>query len=306
MNLLVTSTSFSQKPREKIQRLKDFNVIYNKKGRSYSKKEIIGLLKMYDPIGIIAGTEKYDADVLSYCKNLKVISRVGVGLDSINLLECKKRRILVKNTPSAPTNAVAEMVIGQMINLARRMQESNNNLKRKIWEKHIGKEIRNSAIGIIGCGRIGSSVFYKLLGFKPKQIIVNDILVKKAKALKKGKFASKEKIVKNCDVITIHIPLNKKNKNYITKKELDLMKKDVILLNFSRGGIINEKDLYNWLKKNPEAGVALDTFENEPYKGKLIKLSNCYLTPHMGSYSGKSRLDMEIKAVNNLIKFLPI
>ena len=307
MNVLITTSFFGErnkKPIEILKKIKKLRVIYNKTGRNYSKKDFLILLKKYNPVGIIAGTEKYDSEVLDYCKNLKVISRVGIGLDSIDLIECKRRKIVVKNTPGAPTNAVAEIVIGQMINLSRRIQESDQNIRKRVWKRHIGKEIKDSVVGIIGCGRIGSVVFNKISNFNPKKILTNDIILKKAKSLPGAIFASKEEIIKKSDIITIHIPLNKRNKDYFSRKEFNLMKGNSIILNFSRGGIINEKDLYFWLKKTPEARVAIDTFEDEPYTGKLIKLNNCYLTSHIGSYSEKSRLNMEKGAVKNLLKEL--
>ncbi len=100
--------------------------------------------------------------------------------------------------------------------------------------------------------------------------------------------------------------MNRENKDYISKKEFNFMKKDSIILNFSRGGIINEKDLYSWLKKNPEARVSIDVFKNEPYKGELTNLDNCYLSPHLGSCSEKSRFNMEVGTVNNLLNALKI
>lgn len=307
MNILVTSSTFGEKnkkPKEMLKRIKNLKVTYNKTGKKYTKKSLMTLLKKYNPIGIIAGTEEYDSEVLNCCKNLKAISRIGVGLDSVDLIECKKRKIKVKNTPNAPVNAVAEIVIGQIINLTRRIQESDKNIRKKIWKKHIGKEIKDCVIGIIGCGRTGSAVFNKISTFNPKKILTNDLIPKRATSLPGSNFSSKEEIIKKCDIITIHIPLNKRNKDYLSKKEFDLMKNNLIILNFSRGGIINEDYLYLWLKRNPEARAAIDTFEEEPYIGKLIKLNNCYLTSHIGGYSEKSRLNMEREAVKNLLKEL--
>lgn len=307
MNILVTSSSFGEKnkkPLELLEKLNKFNIIYNHTGNPCSKRDLIKLLKKYNPLGIISGTETYDSEVLNHCKDLRIISRVGIGLDSIDLSECKKRRIIVKNTPGAPTNAVAEITLGQMINLSRRIQETDKNMRNGIWKRHIGREINDSVIGIIGCGRIGSSVFKKLSSFNPKKVLVNDIKQKKANALYGATSVSKEELIRKSDIITIHIPLNKENKNYFSKKEFNLAKKNLILLNFSRGGVVNEEELYKWLNKNPPACAAIDVFTVEPYSGKLANLENCYVTPHLGSCSDKSRLCMELGAVLNLIKNL--
>ncbi|MBD3248780.1 hypothetical protein GF336_01930 [Candidatus Woesearchaeota archaeon] len=304
MKILVTTYPFGDPNSKPKELLKDFDIEYNTLGREYEKEETLELVKKHNPEIIIAGTEKYDAEVLDNCTNLKLISRVGIGVDAVDLEECKKRGIIVTNTPEAPSNAVAEMTVCQMINMLRNIQNSDKVIRDGKWDRYIGKELRSCNVGIFGCGRIGKLMVGKLQGLKPRRIFVNDIIQERAKDLPRSEYETKMQILTECDIITIHIPLNKNNKNFITKDELELMKDDAILINTSRGGIINEEDLYEWLVKNPKAKAAVDTFQKEPYKGKLIELDNAYLTPHLGSCSLKSRFDMEVGSVEEVLNYM--
>ncbi len=304
MRILVTTDPFgesSRKPREMLKKFKE--VKYNDVGRKYTQQEIQGILREYGPEIIIAGTEKYDKQTLDCCPSLKMISRVGIGMDSINHEECKKRNIHVINTPDAPSNAVAELTIAHILNLLRKISDMENNLRKGIWERYIGRDLSECSIGIVGCGRIGKLVFEKLQGFSTK-ILVNDIDSEQLKDFDKKSVSSLKNILKNCDIVSLHLPLDRPNKNFFSKKQLKKMKKNAILINTSRGEIVKNKDLYDWLKKNPKASAAIDVFETEPYKGKLRELPNCHLSPHAGSCTEKSRYLMEVGAVQNAIKFI--
>jgi len=259
---------------------------------------------------IIAGTEMYISEVLDLCPNLKLISRVGIGMDSVDLEACNERGIKVTNTPDAPTNAVAELIIGQILTLARNINRADAKIKMGGWKRYIGREIRNCNVGIIGCGRIGSSVLEKIKAFGPNKIYINDIIKEKVKdklvpvEIDKIFFASKEEILKECDIISIHIPFSEENKGFISKSELEIIKKNSIIINSSRGGIINEEDLCLWLRENKDASAAIDAFVVEPYVGELRELKNTLLTSHMGSCSKQSREDMEAQSIGNVITFL--
>jgi len=305
MKVIVTTAPFGEKnnlPRKLLEE-KDIQVSYNEINRKYNREELLEVLNKETPDIIIAGTEKYDKESLNLVNNLKLISRVGIGLDSVDLDECKKRNILVTYTPDAPSNAVAELTVAQMINMFRRIPRIEMGIRYHNWKRYIGREIKNSTIGIIGVGRIGNLVIRKLQKFDPKNIYINDINEEKTNRNDLVK-KSKTYILENSDIITIHIPLNNHNYNYITKNELNLMKKNSCIINMSRGGIINEKDLYEWLKVNKEASAAIDVYENEPYTGSLLELDNAYLTPHLGSCTEISRYDMEVGAVEEVLNYL--
>jgi len=272
-----------------------------KEKRKLTKSEILNYIESAD--AIIAGTEKYDAEILKAAKNLKIISRLGIGLDNIDFSETNLRNIAVAYTPDAPSNAVAELTIGLIICAARRILNVDIDLRNNNWNRFVGLDISEKKIGIIGLGRIGK-LLVKLLKPFNCQIYVNDILPdKKFIANNNLIISSKTKIYKTCDIITLHIPLTNKTRNLITKKQLMQMKSNCILINTSRGGIINENDLYNHLTNHQDFFAAIDVFENEPYTGNLTKLRNIILTPHLGSCSEKSRYLMELGAVQNIIDF---
>jgi len=309
MRILVTTDPFGKSdttPRELLKKYeeKGFSVRYNEVKRKHTSVEIATLLSSYNPEIIIAGTEKYTSEMLDLDSNLKMISRVGIGLDGIPLEECVKRNIVVANTPDAPSNAVADLTIGYMINSLRKINYMDNLLKKERWERYIGKEISECNIGIIGYGRIGKKVVQRLRGFEPKNIFINDVNHNQLNGLNPVEISSLDKILKKSDIITLHIPYNERNANFIGKEELNKMKKDALLINTSRGGVVGEKDLTTWLDKNPLAKAAIDTFEEEPYTGILRLYEQTCLTPHAGSCTKRSRYLMEVGAVKNMEEFL--
>ncbi len=293
MKIIVTTYPFNAKS--------NLELSLNTLKRKYTENELINVLKKENPDIIIAGTENYNKEVLDNAPNLKLISRVGVGFDNIDFNETNKRNIIVTYTPDAPSNAVAELTICQMLNLLRKVPTVN-----KTWNRYIGRELSDCNVGIIGYGRIGSLVANKLNRFNTN-IYINDIdknVMNRAKVYSSAIPIEKNDLFEVCDIITIHIPLNSNNVNYITKKELSLMKKDVCLINTSRGGILNENDVFNWLNNNENVSAAIDVFETEPYDGILNQCKNAYLTPHIGSCTTTSRNDMERSAIIEVENFI--
>ncbi len=306
MKIIVTTHPFGEKNNKPLQLLQDFGVHVNEIKRKYTPEEHQEILKNIQPDIIIAGTETYDLKTLDLCPSLKMISRVGAGLDSVDLKECKKRSIVVTYTPNAVSNAVAELTIAQMLNALR-----NITYVHKTWNRYVGRDLEECIVGIFGCGRIGTKVIDKLQSLKPKKIFVNDIDKIKLQNLTNCEPATKYRILTNADIITFHIPLVEpslnptyNNHNFIKYKDLQLLKRNAIIINTSRGGIINEKDLYKWLIKNKQAKAVLDTFEKEPYHGDFFQLDNVFLTPHLGSCTQKSRYNMETGAVKEVLHFI--
>ena len=293
-----------------IELLKNINaeIIYNPFQRKLTPKEV-GTLA-YDCDIIIAGTENLNLLIQQNSK-LKMISRVGIGLDSVPLQICKDKGIQVAFTPDAVTSAVVEQTVGAMINISRFMIQSDVDIRQNKWVRYIGKSIQESTIGIIGFGRVGLGIVHILSAFTPREIFVNDISdkTKEIDNLQKIypklniKQVSKEEIYKNADIISIHTPLTKNTINMITKKEFSLFKDTSFIINYARGGIINENDLYDVLKTKKIAGAAIDVFTEEPYTGNLIELNNILLTAHIGSCSIKARGQMELEAAKNVLLF---
>lgn len=280
--------------------------IVNPLNRKLTSSEVAEMASTCD--GIIAGTEDLRL-LLEKNQRLKIISRVGIGLDSVPLFECRNRNIAVSYTPDAVTMAVAEITLGVMIGLTRHVYIADSMIRNGEWNRMAGKRIEKSVIGIIGFGRTGSNLARLLVPFRPKELLINDIKDKSSvveKLKNEGlniRFVDKSEIYKRSDIISLHVPYYDKTKNMINADTFDHLKKECFLLNYSRGGIINEKDLYIAMKNNKIAGAAIDAFETEPYNGELIKLKNILLTQHMGSCSYDCRSRMEIEATEELIRF---
>ena len=196
------------------------------------------------------------------------------------------------------------MTIGLMISLLRSLHISNSQMHLGKWNRIFGRRIAEITIGIIGVGRIGSRVLRRLKPFGTPKILVNDVMPDHTiDGYLKVHWTTKNEIYKNADLISLHLPLNTKTKDMITAKELSLMKDNALLINTSRGGIINEKDLFSALKKGKLGGVAIDVFENEPYEGPLKNIERCLLTSHMGSMSEDCRTRMEIESTEEIVRF---
>ena len=302
--VLITTVPFSEKDKCSIEMLDAEGIDYliNPLNRKLNEKELAELVTDFD--AIIAGTELISDFVMSCSSKLKFISRVGIGLDSVDLVAAKERGISVSYTPDAPAPAVSELTIGLMLALLRSIHLSNNNMHFGQWQRYFGRRLGEMTIGIIGFGRIGKGLLKHLEGFSCQKILINDVIKKPTiKTNLNVEWASKEEIYYQADIISLHIPLTKKTNGMIQKKELLLMKKDAILINTSRGGIINEQDLYDVLKENHLSGVAIDVFQQEPYQGPLQEIDRCLLTAHMGSMSIDCRARMEIEATEEVIRF---
>jgi len=304
MKILISPSSFGQCGLEPLEILKQngFEIINNPFGRKLTEDEVIEHAS--DVVGIVAGVEPLNKKVMDNLPNLKCISRVGVGMDSVDLDYAKEKGIKVVNTPDGPTRPVAELTIALTMDLLRSVSKADRNVKSKIWKKEIGNLILNKTIGIFGFGRIGKETA-KLFQGLGANVIAYDLYPDNEYAkLNSITMVEKEELFKVADIVTIHVPGNKDKTPVITANELNMMKKSAYLVNISRGGVVDEEALYTVLKNNNIAGAATDVFVNEPYSGKLIDLENIILTPHLGSYAEEAKLKMEIDAVNNLIESL--
>jgi D-3-phosphoglycerate dehydrogenase / 2-oxoglutarate reductase len=301
--ILITTVPFGTENTLPIELLENHQIDYiiNPLGRKLNPNELIEMV--HDCEVIIAGTEKIPKNVLKAAKNLKLISRVGVGLDGIDLNAAKELDIAVSYTPEAPAPAVAELTIGMMLSLLRNIHVANDKMHKGEWNRYFGKRISEITVGIIGTGRIGGRVIRRISAFGSPRILANDLnrgsnITDRLKI----EWVDKEKIFRESDLVTIHLPLTIKTKNLITRNELALMKPDAVIINTSRGGIINEQDLYEVLTNGHLAGAAIDVFEKEPYEGNLKEVQRCLLTCHMGSMSKDCRSKMEIEATEEAIR----
>lgn len=303
MKTLITTVPFGDKNRSALDLLEKYNIEYliNPLNRKLTEDELINFISDFD--SIIAGTDKITEKVISHANKLKHISRVGIGLDSVDLIAANKRGIKVSYTPDVPAPAIAELTIGMMLTLLRSTHVSNLKMHQGVWHRIFGRRLSNITVGLIGVGRVGSRVIKLLQSFGPVNILANDA----SKFVKEldlpVQWVDKEEIFKKADIISLHLPLTGSTKNLIKKEQLMLMKKDAMIINTSRGGIVNEKDLYKVMKLGHLSGAAIDVFENEPYDGPLKEIERCLLTSHMGSMTTDCRTKMEIEASEEIIRF---
>lgn len=303
--VLITTIPFGDKNSAPLDLLDSNGIEYliNPLNKKLTEDELLDLVSDFDVI--VAGTEKISDKVMDKAGNLKMISRVGIGLDSVDLLAAEKRKIQVSYTPDAPAPAVAELTVGMMLTLLRSVHVSNSQMHHGEWYRFFGRRLSEVTIGIVGIGRIGRGVLEHLKGFGNPRILVNDIsVIDNISDEFNVEWSSKEDIYKQSDIVSLHLPLTGKTKGMIKKHHLLTMKVDAIIINTSRGGIINESDLYEVMQSGHLSGAAIDVFDNEPYSGDLNKIERCLLTAHMGSMSVDCRTRMEIEATEEAVRFL--
>ena len=299
--IFISTSSFGEYSSQPINLLESngFTLELNKKRQKLDKNECLKFYHQYD--GIIAGTELFDKEVLESAKKLKVISRVGVGIDNIDLKYSSKKGIKIFKSKTPPSLAVSELVLGLIIDLLRKVSLQNNQLKSGNWNKLMGSLLSGKTLGIIGFGNIGKSLIKITQGFNLDYLVFDIIKDKKFSGLKNLNYCGLNDLLKNSDIISIHLSMAKDNHEIISKEEFDLMKRDAILINTSRGEIIDEKALLYALSNKMIGGVGLDVYQNEPYYGPIKKFDNVILTPHIGSYAKEIRIAMEMEAAENLL-----
>lgn len=297
--ILIGPSSFAEIDPAPIERLTSagFRVIDNPYRRKMTKKEIRELLTD-DVVGILAGLEPLDREVLEK-SSLKAVSRVGAGLSNVDLDAAHELGIAVFNTPDGPTNAVAELTLGALLCLLRRISLSDQALHDGKWVRRMGSQLEGKTVAIIGFGRIGRRIAELLTPFRPDLMVVDPFLGKSD--VPSGSLVSLEEALPRADVITIH---SSGETCLLDEPAFARMKKGAVILNAARGGVVSERALMKALDDKIVAGAWLDTFETEPYEGPLCKYENVLLTPHIGSYTAECRQCMENEAVSNLLKAL--
>lgn len=304
MKILITTSSFGKYDEKPIEMLKEkgHDAVLNPYKRKLTKEELLELAKGYE--AILAGTEKYDEEVFNKLPDLRLISRCGVGLDNIDLESAKKHGVEIRNTPDAPTEAVSELALLLILSVLRKTNFMDRKIREGIWKKEMGNLLYGKTVGIIGLGRIGRRLVELLRPFNIK-IIGNDVKPDITWADKNNiKISDLDELLQESDIVTLHIPYSGDNRHFINSEKLNKMKNYSILINTSRGGLIDENALYTAITSGHLKGAALDVMEKEPYNGPLANLGEVVLTPHVGSYAIESRIRMETEAVENLLKMI--
>lgn len=276
-------------------------IIDNPYGRKLTADEVSDLLRDVD--GLIAGTEPLTAAVLESADRLKVISRVGIGLDNVDLEAAERLGIAVRNTPTAITDAVAELVLTGMLNVVRRVHEMDAELRAGRWTRRMGGLLRERTIGLYGFGRVGQALARLLQPFHPT-LLAYDVAPDISTAAELDvALVDVDDLLARSDIVSLHVS-GAAPKPLLGPRELAEMKRGAIVVNTARGGLVDESALLEGLRHERLGGAYLDVFVDEPYSGPLRELPNVVLTPHAGSYAREARSQMEIEAATNLVEVL--
>lgn len=262
------------------------------------KTELPKIIADYDVL-IVRSATKVKGDLLSNAKNLKVIGRAGEGLDNVDYQKANQMGIKVVNTPHVSYISVAELTIGYIIALARNIVQGTTTMREGKWEKEklMGSEVNGKMLGIIGCGFIGKTVERYALTLGMKTIVVEECV--------HDRFVPLDQMLPQADFITIHVPLSPLTKHMLSTKEFEKMKTGVMIVDCSRGAVIDQEALYQALVSGKVKAAALDVFEEEPPKNsKLLTLENVIATPHMGAQTEEAQLKASVQIANRVIETL--
>ena len=264
-----------------------------------TKEDMIAFL--HDVDGAIVGREVIDDEILSACPRLKILSRYGVGLDNLDLEAMKKRNVKLGWSGGTNSNSVAEITLSLMLSLIRNLHIATTLLKQHTWKVNGGSELSGKTIGLFGFGNIAKRLVELLSPFHCKILVCNRTH-DEAEAQKYGiTFATKERILEEADIISIHLPLTPTSQNLFSTEAFKTMKKSAFIINTARGGIIDEEALKVALKSGEIAGAGLEAFEVEPTQNwELIDLPNLVCTPHLGGNSKESILAMGYACIDHL------
>ena len=255
---------------------------------------------------IIRSATTVDAELLEMAPNLKYVIRAGEGTDNIDKSACAAKGVKVSNTPGANNNSAAEHAIALMMTVLRKTAWAHQKMSSGGWDKSLftGVELADKKVGIVGFGRIGQIVAKRISGFDPK-VLFFDPFLEKSDLAYATKAKDLEEIFSTCDIITLHTPLMDATRGMVNEKLLSLMNSQSILINASRGGIVDEDALYNTLKENKIRGAGFDVFATEPLAtdDKLRTLDNLVMTPHLGASTEEAQLRVGQMAVHQINEF---
>jgi D-3-phosphoglycerate dehydrogenase len=262
------------------------------------KTEIYEMIGDFDAI-IVRSATKVTADLMTNAKKLRVIGRAGEGLDNIDLNKARELGIAVVNTPHVSYVSVAELTIGHLLALARGIVEGTLSLREGKWAKDelMGVEVNGKTLGVIGCGYIGKTVERLAISLGMKVLVVEECVF--------DRFIPLDDMLPKADFITIHVPLTPHTRHMLSTKEFNMMKDGVMIIDCSRGGVVDQEALYKALVSGKVKAAAIDVFEEEPPKNsKLLTLKNVIATPHIGAQTQEAQLKASIQIAKKIIEVL--
>lgn len=294
---------------EKLLKKNGFKVSVYKEDKAIPRDEFLDKSKDADAVLSLL-TEKIDKEAIDNFSKCKIVANCAVGFNNIDVQYAKVKNLVVTNTPYVLTDATADLTVALILACARRLREGEQMMRENKfdgWKPNLllGFDLKGKTVGIIGAGRIGRSTARRLKGFGVKIIYFD----RKKRDEFETEFLSTrvnlKELMKKSDIISVHLPLSKETHHLINKENLSLMKKTAVIVNTSRGDIIEEKALIKLLKQNKIFAAGFDVYENEPnINPELRTLENVFLLPHIGSATVESRAAMALLAANNIINVL--
>lgn len=300
--ILITTSSFSSAADTELAQLRGagYEVVLNPHRRRLSEDEAHALLSA-DVAGMIAGVEPLTRRVLAGAKGLKVVSRCGIGLDSVDLEAARELGIEILNTPDAPSSAVAEITVGLTLTVLRKIALADRQVRAGQWRSLMGRLLSAQVAGVVGYGRIGRRVATLFGAFGCRVLACDPVATTAAPGVT---LCGLDELLVQSDIVSLHLPIGPDTAKLMSAARIAQMKKGAVLVNVSRGGLVDEAALHQALVAGHLGGAALDVFEKEPYAGPLAALDQVVLTAHMGSAAEESRAIMEKEAASNLVRGL--
>ncbi len=296
-------------PEAGLQRLREKHTLITPEGLRFSHEEIVE--RIADCDGLLAASLKVDREIIDQGSKLRIIANYGAGVDKIDLAYAKEKDLVVTNTPTAVTEATAELAFGLIHSLLRRITECDRLLRHErdfrwgMMRGHIGHSLYGKTLGIVGLGKIGTALARRVLAARMKIMYHNRHPVfDKFEQESGATYVSLEELLQQSDIVSLHTPLTASTHHLIGPHQLSMMKDSAFLINTARGAVVDESALITYLQEGKIAGAALDVFEHEPkIPEALLKMENVILTPHIGTETIESRTEMAYEAAENLLHF---
>ena len=272
---------------------------------NFTPDELNRNINSYDGL-IVRSATKVNKEVIENAKNLKVVGRAGAGVDNIDIKAAKQKNIIVMNTPGGNTNATAEHTLALLLSLSRKISKADITTHKGEWAKKSlkGNEIKGKTIGIIGFGNVGKRFAQMCNALGLKVLIYSKTFDAIRNEFPDYISCDLNKILKEADIISFHCKPNPDGSSIISAKEINIMKKNVLIINTARGNLVSEIDLKDAIKNNTIGGVALDVFEEEPAKNNILfGLDNVLLTPHIAASTVEAQIIVAEMIANQFVDF---
>lgn len=300
--LIVIADGFDKSLFADLQGLCEFEVYPEAKITQEKLKELLPNIEGL----VIRSATTITPELLELAPKLKYVIRAGEGTDNIDKVACEKKTVKVSNTPGANNNSAAEHAVALTMTVLRKTAWAHSTMKAGGWDKskYAGNELSNKKVGVVGFGRIGQIYAKRLAGFEP-ELLFFDPFIESSKLSYAKKADSIEQVFKECEIISLHTPLMEATKGMVNRELLESMREDAILINASRGGIVDEEALYDVLSKNKIKAAGFDVYATEPLPedSKLRELDNLVMTPHLGASTGEAQTRVGQMVIHQLQEF---